>query len=169
MSVTSLDMKPTFVVFESLSSFPFLLLLICLLGCLISLGTGSLEAQNDVETKLVFSDVGTITPGQTFNLDLMIEGKFNLAGWETGIFFNSGILELVSVEEGDLLKNAFFQPGAIDNDAGSITGLAKLKLRSPRPEIQMSLPIQPKRQTTTPRQRNQNHQQRNWRLKVRRG
>ena len=117
-------MKPTFVVFESLSSFPFLLLRICLLGCLISLGTGSLEAQNDVETKLVFSDVGTITPGQTFNLDLMIEGKFNLAGWETGIFFNSGILELVSVEEGDLLKNAFFQPGAIDNEAGSSTGLS---------------------------------------------
>ena len=128
MSVTSLDMKPTFVVFESLSSFPFLLLLICLLGCLISLGTGSLEAQDDVETKLVFSDVGTITPGQTFNLDLMIEGKFNLAGWETGILFNPGILELVSVEEGDLLKNAFFQPGAIDNEAGSITGLSSALL-----------------------------------------
>ena len=128
MSVTSLDMKPTFVVFESLSSFPFLLLLICLLGCLISLGTGPLEAQDDVETKLVFSDVGTITPGQTFNLDLMIEGKFNLAGWETGILFNPGILELVSVEEGDLLKNAFFQPGAIDNEAGSITGLSSALL-----------------------------------------
>ncbi|MAT73878.1 hypothetical protein CMK14_01825, partial [Candidatus Poribacteria bacterium] len=121
-------MKPTFVVFESLSSFPFLLLLICLLGCLISLGTGPLEAQDDVETKLVFSDVGTITPGQTFNLDLMIEGKFNLAGWETGILFNPGILELVSVEEGDLLKNAFFQPGAIDNEAGSITGLSSALL-----------------------------------------
>ncbi|MDP7280534.1 MAG: cohesin domain-containing protein, partial [Candidatus Poribacteria bacterium] len=99
---------------------------------MISLGTGVLEAQDDgqdnVETTLVFSDVGTITPGQTFNLDLTIEGKFNLAGWEAGILFNPNILELVSVEEGDLLKNALFQPGTIDNGAGSITGLASTLL-----------------------------------------
>jgi Leucine-rich repeat (LRR) protein len=125
-------MRPTFVVFKSFPSFPLWLPLICLLGCLISLGTGSLEAQDDVqdnvETTLIFSDVGTITPGQTFNLDLTIEGKFNLAGWETGILFNPDILELVSVEEGDLLKNALFQPGAIDNGAGSITGLSSTLL-----------------------------------------
>ena len=118
--------------FKSFPSFPLWLPLICLLGCLISLGTGVLEAQDDVqdnvETTLVFSDVGTITPGQTFNLDLTIEGKFNLAGWEAGILFNPDILELVSVEEGDLLKNALFQPGTIDNGAGSITGLSSTLL-----------------------------------------
>ena len=65
--------------------------------------------------------------GDTFTLDIRAENVFDLAGWQFDIAFDSSILEVLDVSEGDFLKtdggSTFFQSGRIDNTAGKITGL----------------------------------------------
>ena len=67
-----------------------------------------------------------------FTLDIRAENVTDLAGWQFDIVFDSTILEVLSVSEGDFLKTGgsttFFQGGSIDNAAGKITGLNTARL-----------------------------------------
>ena len=70
--------------------------------------------------------------GDTFTLDIRAENITDLAGWQFDIVFDSTLLEAVSVNEGDFLKqngaSTFFQGGSIDNAAGKIGGLSAARL-----------------------------------------
>ena len=74
----------------------------------------------------VFSQT-QIHHGDTFTLNILAEGVFDLAGWQFDIDFDPAALEAVDVREGDFLKtgggSTFFQTGRIDNKIGKITGL----------------------------------------------
>ena len=63
----------------------------------------------------------------TFTMDIVAEGVFELAGWQFDLAFDPAVLEVEGVREGDFLKSdggaTFFQSGRIDNSAGKITGL----------------------------------------------
>ncbi len=72
---------------------------------------------------LVFSDINTVDLDTTFSLHLMLEGEFKLAGWQTDIAYDPQVLQLLSVAEGNILPNAFFQAGEIDNQTGYLKGL----------------------------------------------
>ena len=82
--------------------------------------------------KLSFFTTDSINAGDTFTLDLAVEGITNLAGWELDIAFNPAVLKAVSVSEGNFLsKNGgqtFFQAGDINNTTGEITGLAVVRI-----------------------------------------
>ena len=73
-----------------------------------------------------------IHTGDTFTLDIRAENVTDLAGCQFDIVFDSTILEVLSVSEGDFLKTGgsttFFQGGSIDNAAGKITGLNAARL-----------------------------------------
>ena len=68
-----------------------------------------------------------IHSGDTFTLDIRAENVLDLAGWQFDIDFDSSVIEVVDVNEGEFLKTdggaTFFQSGRIDNAAGKITGL----------------------------------------------
>ena len=80
------------------------------------------------------TDVTPVRLGDTFNLLLKAEDVTDLAGWQTGIAFDSGVLEAVEVSEGHFLKaegeNTFFLSGTIDNTAGEITKLSSARFGS---------------------------------------
>ena len=75
-----------------------------------------------------------IRMGDTFILRLNAEDVTGLAGWQTGIAFDSDVLEAVEVSEGDLLKaknvSTFFLQGTIDNTVGEITKLSSARFGS---------------------------------------
>ena len=72
-----------------------------------------------------------IHAGDTFTLDISAENVFDFAGWQFDIVFDSAILEVIKVTEGDFLKmggTTLFQSGSIDNVTGKITGLSVARL-----------------------------------------
>ena len=80
------------------------------------------------------TDVTPVRSGDTFTLRLSANDVTDLAGWQTDIAFDSDVLEVVEVSEGDLLKaeggNTFFLKGTIDNAVGEITKLSSARLGS---------------------------------------
>ena len=70
--------------------------------------------------------------GDTFTVDFMVENIDNLAGWQTDIVFNPGVLKALSVSEGDFLGqgggDTFFKDGTINNTIGKITGVQGVQL-----------------------------------------
>ena len=80
------------------------------------------------------TDVTPVRSGDTFTLRLSANDVTDLAGWQTGIAFDSDVLEAVEVSEGDLLKaenvSTFFLSGTIDNTAGEITKLSSARFGS---------------------------------------
>ena len=78
--------------------------------------------------KLLSSAIAPVNVGTTFTLNITVENITDLAGWQLGVGFNPSVLSAVSVSEGDFLKKnggaTFFLEGAIDNIAGSITGIS---------------------------------------------
>jgi Cohesin domain len=65
----------------------------------------------------------TVSPGQTFTLDVSITGAVDLYAYQFDVGFNPSVLAANSVSEGAFLAGAgttFFFPGTIDNVGGSI-------------------------------------------------
>ena len=73
-----------------------------------------------------------IDAGDTFTLEIRAEDIHNLAGWQFDITYDSTVLEVVEVNEGDFLKTGggatFFQRGAIENRLGKVKGLNSARL-----------------------------------------
>ena len=74
-----------------------------------------------------------IRAGSSFTLRLSAQKIVDLAGWQTDITFDSAVLEVVKVSEGDFLKkggvDTFFLRGTIDNTAGKIIKINSARLR----------------------------------------
>jgi len=71
----------------------------------------------------------TVSPGQSFTINITISPHVPIAGAQFDLHFDSSLVSASSVTEGSLLKgggkyNTYFSPGAIDNNAGTITGVA---------------------------------------------
>ena len=68
-----------------------------------------------------------IQKGDTFTLRLNAANITDLAGWQTDIVFDPGLLKANVVTEGNFLKQGggrtFFQKGTINNPRGKITGI----------------------------------------------
>lgn len=65
-----------------------------------------------------------VTPGSTFDIPLLISGASDVYAFQADISFDPGILQLLSIDEGDFLRaggSTFFIPGSIDNTVGSAT------------------------------------------------
>ena len=86
----------------------------------VSTGVGYTFSQTPIHT------------GDTFTLNIRAENVSNFAGWQFDITFDSSILEVIHVTEGNFLKtdggSTFFQDGSIDSAAGKITGLSAARL-----------------------------------------
>ena len=74
------------------------------------------------------TDTTSVRVGDTFTVRVNAEKVTDLAGWQFNLTFNSDVLEVVEVNEGDFLKTdggtTFFQQGTIDNGQGKIGGLS---------------------------------------------
>ncbi|HEX77196.1 MAG TPA: PKD domain-containing protein [Dehalococcoidia bacterium] len=87
---------------------------------------GAISAQ-EVTTVNISPISQAVPPGETFTVNVVIEPKVAIAGAQFDLSFDATLVTVVDVEEGDLLSqdgaSTFFQPGAIDNDAGTVTGV----------------------------------------------
>ena len=70
----------------------------------------------------------TVGGGETFTVDIMVTPNNSIAGAQFDLSFDSSLVTVYSVEEGNLLSqdgaNTYFNSGNTDNQAGSITGVA---------------------------------------------
>jgi len=68
-----------------------------------------------------------VSPGDTFNIEITVDPEVPIAGMQFNLIFNGSIVRVNSVTEGDLFKqtgaNTFFNPGSINNAAGSVTNV----------------------------------------------
>jgi len=80
-----------------------------------------LEQQMATIVKLVSKT--TVSPGEQFNIDLIIEPVAGVAGAQATFSFNPEAIQVDSVEEGMFLKkggSTFFMPGTINNVLGTV-------------------------------------------------
>jgi hypothetical protein len=71
----------------------------------------------------------TVSPGQTFTLNVEISGATDLYGYQFDLGFNPAALQAISVTEGAFLATGgptIFLPGTIDNVGGTITANADI-------------------------------------------
>jgi hypothetical protein len=105
-------------------SFLLMLLAVVFLG-LWGMRASAAEADTIVS---VAPAVKTVDPGETFTLDIMVTPAVPVAGAQFNLGFDPDKVEVLSVTEGNLLKqggnSTFFLPGTINNTAGSLTGVA---------------------------------------------
>lgn len=70
----------------------------------------------------------TVASGQTFTVDILLDPAVAIAGAQFDLSFDPSLVTAISVAEGNLLNQGgcgtFFLPGTIDNDGGTITGVA---------------------------------------------
>ncbi|NQT71780.1 MAG: hypothetical protein HQ553_03295 [Chloroflexi bacterium] len=70
----------------------------------------------------------TVGGGETFTVDIMVTPNNSIAGAQFDLSFDSSLVTVDSVEEGNLLSrdgaSTYFNSGNTDNQAGSITGVA---------------------------------------------
>ncbi len=69
-----------------------------------------------------------VANGETFTMNVTIDPDTSIAGAQFDLSFNASLVSASSVTEGDLLSqdgaSTYFNPGTIDNAAGTITGVA---------------------------------------------
>jgi len=68
-----------------------------------------------------------VRPNETFYLNITVDPDVPIAGVQCDIRFNSSVVIVNSVEEGDLLKkggDTYFSSGEIDNKNGTVKGIA---------------------------------------------
>ena len=74
----------------------------------------------------IYPSVKTVSRGETFTVNVYVEPDCEIAGMQFNLKFNSSLLKVNSVSEGDLFKgdsdiiNTFFNPGTIDNEEGIV-------------------------------------------------
>ena len=68
-----------------------------------------------------------VARGETFTINVTIYPDTSIAGVQFDLSFNASLVSAESVAEGDLLSqdgaSTYFNPGIIDNAAGTITGV----------------------------------------------
>lgn len=80
-------------------------------------------------THLFFPYIDGVRAGEIFKLDLHLDGLVLFDGWGLDIAFTSGVLRALQVDAStdffpeDTCGASVFQPGTIDNTAGTITGI----------------------------------------------
>ena len=80
-------------------------------------------------THLFFPLIDEVRVGEIFKLDLHLDGLVLLEGWGLDIAFTSSVLRVLQVDPStnffpdDACSASVFQPGTIDNAAGTITGI----------------------------------------------
>ena len=79
-------------------------------------------------SQIIFSNTEAVNLNSSFDLHLSLSGDFRIAGWQTDITYNPEVLRLLSVAGGEILADAFFQEGTIDNEAGRLEGLSSALL-----------------------------------------
>ena len=79
-------------------------------------------------SQIIFSNTEAVNLNSSFDLHLSLSGDFRIAGWQTDITYNPEVLQLLSVAGGEILADAFFQEGTIDNEAGRLEGLSSALL-----------------------------------------
>ena len=79
-------------------------------------------------SQIIFSNTEAVNLNSSFDLHLSLSGDFRIAGWQTDITYNPEVLRLLSVAGGEILADAFFQKGTIDNEAGRLEGLSSALL-----------------------------------------
>ncbi len=69
-----------------------------------------------------------VSPGEAFTIPIIIEPNQAIAGVQFSLTFDASLVTVDSIQEGSLLNqggaSTYFYPGQIDNQAGSITGVA---------------------------------------------
>ena len=69
-----------------------------------------------------------VAKGETFTINVTIDPDTAIAGAQFDLSFNASLVSAESVTEGDMLSqdgaSTYFNPGIIDNTAGTITGVA---------------------------------------------
>jgi len=69
-----------------------------------------------------------VLPNESFTVNVTVDPAVPIAGVQFDLSFNSSLLTANSVTEGNLLSqngaDTYFSPGTIDNNAGTITGVA---------------------------------------------
>jgi hypothetical protein len=81
-------------------------------------------------TAIISVDSATqeVTPGAQFTININMQPNSAIAGVQFNLSFNPNLVTVNSISEGDLLKqnnaDTYFSPGNIDNNAGTITGVA---------------------------------------------
>ena len=92
---------------------------------LCSIGMGIASAQTAVSIEPLTKTVGQ---GETFNLNITVDPTVAIAGAQCDMSFNSSLVIVNSVTEGNLLKQdgagAYFAIQGIDNVNGTVTGIA---------------------------------------------
>ena len=92
------------------------------------------ELTESVEAKAKIGFVVPQTPnlGQEMSITVQVQEAINLAGWAFDLSYDPKLLSLQTVQEGDFLKpdgqEAYFQPGTIDPETGSVTDLLSVFL-----------------------------------------
>ena len=69
--------------------------------------------------------------GDTFTIDIDAQHMFDMAGWQFDINFDPTILQVITINEGNLLKSnatTMFLSGTTNNTAGKITGLRSVRI-----------------------------------------
>ncbi len=69
--------------------------------------------------------------GDTFTINIDAQNMFDLAGWQFDINFDPTALQIITINEGNLLKQnatTMFLSGSTNNTAGKITGLRSVRL-----------------------------------------
>ena len=86
----------------------------------------------DKTNQLSLNSIGEIYETQTFQQQIHITNGSNIVSWSLDIDYDATMLKVVSVEEGDLLRqsvaNTLFQPGLIDSIEGKVTGISATAL-----------------------------------------
>ena len=82
--------------------------------------------------QLSLNSIGEIYETQTFQQQIHITNGSNIVSWSLDIDYDATMLKIVSVEEGDFLRqsvaNTLFQPGLIDSIEGQVTGISATAL-----------------------------------------
>jgi hypothetical protein len=90
------------------------------------------EAQAQTEPELsIFTPTPTVSPGQSFVVDVNISGVTDLYGWQLDLGFTPGVVSAGTASEGPFLAkggSTFFIAGTNDNVGGSVSGNANTLL-----------------------------------------
>ena len=96
---------------------------ILLMLCIAFLTTTPLACAKTIVS--IYPSAKTVARGETFTVDVYVEPDREIAGMQFNLKFNSSLLKVNSVSEGDLFKQGghitFFNPGMIDNEEGIIS------------------------------------------------
>jgi hypothetical protein len=106
--------------------------LFCLLGILIIFFTLGLLPLSMVSaqgvTVVSVSAPSQVNSGEQFTIDIIVEPETAIAGVQFSLAFDSSLVTVDGVAEGDLLSpdgaSTYFSTGTIDNVAGTITAVA---------------------------------------------